>query len=64
VEKVALAAELQGVRIVCVVPAGLTVTLDRRRIHRVLVNFLVNALEAMSQGGQIHIAVISEGHSI
>jgi signal transduction histidine kinase len=64
VEKVALAAELQGVRFVCVVPVGLTVMLDRRRIHRVLVNLFVNALEAMSEGGEIHIAVISEGHSM
>ena len=60
----ALANELQGVRIVCVVPAGLTVILDRRRIHRVLVNLFVNALDAMTGGGEIHIAAISEGHFI
>lgn len=38
--------------------------LDRRRIHRVLVNLLVNALEVMPHGGSIHISAISDQNSV
>jgi signal transduction histidine kinase len=47
-----------------VVPEGLIVAVDRRLIRRVLVNLLVNALEAMPNGGTIRIAAIAEGSSI
>lgn len=64
VDRIAVTAELQAVRIVCVVPVGLSIMLDRHRIHRVLVNLLVNALEAMPHGGSIHISAVSDRHSV
>jgi signal transduction histidine kinase len=38
--------------------------MDRNRIHRVLVNLLVNALEVMPQGGTIHVSAVSQGRSV
>ena len=64
VDKIAVTAELQAVHIVRAVPEGLSLVLDRRRIHRVLVNLLVNALEAMPHGGTIHISAVSDGRSV
>jgi signal transduction histidine kinase len=63
VEKIAVTAELQAVRIARVVPEGLSIVLDPQRIRRVLVNLLVNALEAMPHGGTIHISAVSDGRS-
>jgi signal transduction histidine kinase len=64
VGKISAAAEFQSVHVVMVVPEGLIVAVDRRLIRRVLVNLLVNALEAMPNGGTIRIAAIAEGSSI
>jgi signal transduction histidine kinase len=65
VDKIAVTAELQGVHIIFrVAPEGLRIALERHRIHRVLVNLLVNALEAMPQGGTIHISALSERDSV
>jgi signal transduction histidine kinase len=64
VAKIAISAEFQSVRIVQAVPEGLEVTLDRYRIHRVLVNLLVNALEAMPNGGTIYISAVSDSDSV
>lgn len=47
VDKIADAAELQAVHIVQFIPERLSIVVDRQRIHRVLVNLLVNASEAM-----------------
>jgi len=58
VDRIAVSAEFQSVRIVQDVPKCLFVTMDRQRIHRVLVNLLVNALEVMPQGGTVHISTI------
>src|SRR5258708_5056034 len=51
VAKIAISAEYQSVRIFQAVPEGLAISVDRHRIHRVLVNLLVNALDAMPHGG-------------
>jgi signal transduction histidine kinase len=64
VEKVAIAAEFQSVRIVQVIPEGLIIDLDRPLMRRVLVNLLVNALEAMPKGGVINLSAISEERSV
>jgi signal transduction histidine kinase len=64
VEKIATSAEFQSVHIVQVVPEGLVVPLDRRLIRRVLVNLLVNALEAMPNGGTIKISAVSDQRSV
>ena len=63
-DKIAVAAEGQSVRIVRNVPENLVITLDRQRIERVLVNLLVNSLEAMPGGGSIRITAISERGSV
>lgn len=64
VDKIAVSAEFQSVHIEQVVPEGLAVALDRHRIHRVLVNLLVNALEVMPDGGTIHISAVSDRRSV
>jgi signal transduction histidine kinase len=64
VEKIAVSAEFQSVQIVQVVPEGLMVTLDRHLMRRVMVNLLVNALEAMPNGGTISISVIPGQRSV
>jgi signal transduction histidine kinase len=64
VDRIALLAESQSVRIFQHVPENLIIALDRQRIERVLVNLLVNALDAMSDGGTIRISAIPQGHSV
>lgn len=59
VDKIAVSAEFQSVRIVQAIPEGLLVPLDRRRMHRVLVNLLVNALQVMPDGGTVRISAVS-----
>jgi signal transduction histidine kinase len=57
-------AEIQSVDIVQAVPDGVMTVLDRHRIHRVLMNLLVNALEAMPDGGTLHISAVSDRASV
>ncbi len=64
VDKIAVSAEFQSVHIVQVVTEGLVITLDWYRIHRVLVNLLVNALEVMPDGGIIQISAVAESRSV
>jgi signal transduction histidine kinase len=64
VDRVAVSAEFQSVRIVRVVPQGLKIEVDRHRIQRVLVNLLVNALEAMPEGGTINISAVTDRRSV
>jgi signal transduction histidine kinase len=64
VDKIAVSAEFQSVRIDQAVPAGLVVALDRRRMLRMLLNLLLNALQAMPEGGTIRILGIADGGSV
>jgi signal transduction histidine kinase len=64
VAKIAVSAEFQSVQIVQTVPEDLTVPLDRHRIQRVLVNLLVNALEAMPHAGTIYLSVVADSRSV
>jgi len=64
VERVAVSAEFQSVRIEQDVPQSLLIAIDRQRIHRVLVNLLANALEVMPHGGTIHISAVAERRSV
>jgi signal transduction histidine kinase len=64
VDRIAAAAEAQSVVVVHDVPAGLVVTLNRRRIGSVLANLLTNALEAMPTGGSICISAMVAESSV
>ena len=61
VDKVALAAEVQSVKIIQNIPENLHITVDRQRIQRVLVNLFINALDVMPSGGNIRISAVLEG---
>ena len=58
------AAAAQQVRIVLEVPEGLELPLDRRRIERVFLNLMGNALEAMPGGGAIAVSAAAEPDSV
>jgi signal transduction histidine kinase len=64
IERIAVSAEFQSVEIVQDVAAGLLVSMDRIRMRRVLVNLLVNALEAMPRGGTIRVSAVSGRRSV
>lgn len=64
IHKIAVSAEFQAVQIVESVPAGMTLILDRRRIQQVIVNLLVNSLEAMPSGGSVHISAVSDCRTV
>src|SRR5436190_2258677 len=63
-EVIGQTAEVQSVRILRDIPAGLKIVVDRHRVRRVLVNVLVNALEAMPHGGTLHVSAVSEPDGI
>jgi signal transduction histidine kinase len=64
VDKVALVADSQSVKIVQSAPESMMITLDRQRIERVLVNLLVNALDAMPRGGYIRVSAVLEPRAV
>ncbi len=64
-EATAPAAEAQGVAMEFDVPVGLELPLERARMERVFTNLIANALEAMPQGGRVHVwATAAEGSVI
>jgi signal transduction histidine kinase len=63
-EAALLAAESQRVQILHEVPEGLEIPVQRSRIERVFFNLIANALEAMSQGGQIRIGAKKEANCV
>jgi signal transduction histidine kinase len=64
VDKIALMAESQSVRIVQSLPDRLVIAVERHRMQSVVVNLLVNALEAMPTGGAIDISAVCDQHSV
>ena len=64
VDKVALVADSQSVKIVQNIPESMVITLDRQRIERVLVNLLVNALDVMPRGGYIRVSAVLEPRAV
>ena len=64
VHKIEIIAESQSVRIVQNLPDRLVIAVDRHRMQSVVVNLLVNALEAMPTGGSIDISAGFDEHSV
>jgi signal transduction histidine kinase len=64
VDKIAVIAKSQSVRIVQNVPDRLVLDMERQRMQSVVVNLLVNALEAMPTGGTIDISAVLEEYSV
>jgi signal transduction histidine kinase len=64
VAKIANSAKAQSVTIIQNVPEHLEVTLDRQRIHRLLITLFVNALEAMPGGGSIFVSAVQEDNGV
>ena len=58
------AAAAQQVRIVLEAPEGLELPLDRRRIERVFLNLMGNALESMPGGGVITVSAAAQPDSV
>jgi signal transduction histidine kinase len=58
-------ADSQNVTITLAIPPEIEVPVDRSRIERAFVNLIANALDAMPQGGAVHIrAVLDEGAAV
>jgi len=64
VDKIAVIAESQSVRIIQNLPERLVIAVERHRMESVVVNLLVNALEAMPTGGSIDISAVFDQHSV
>lgn len=64
VDKIAVIAESQSVRIVQSLPACPAIAVERQRMQSVVVNLLVNALEAMPAGGTIDISAALDKYSV
>jgi signal transduction histidine kinase len=64
VDKIAAIAESQSVRIVQNLPDRLVIGVERQRVQSVVVNLLVNALEAMPTGGIIDLSAVFDEDSV
>jgi signal transduction histidine kinase len=64
VNRVAISAELQSVDVEQDIPECVSLAMDRRRIQRVLVTLMVNALEAMPHGGIITVSAVAGRRSV
>ena len=64
VDKIAAMAEAQSVAVTQDIPGDLCITVHRARIDSVLTNLLGNALDAMPDGGSIHISGAARGDSV
>ena len=64
VDKIAAIAESQSVRIVQKLPDRFVIGVERQRMQSVVVNLLVNALEAMPTGGIINISAVFDEDSV
>jgi two-component system, NtrC family, sensor kinase len=62
-DSLASAAEAQGVSISLFIPPEIEVPLERSRMERAFVNLIGNALEAMPDGGRVHISASIDGDS-
>jgi signal transduction histidine kinase len=62
-DSLASAANAQGVSISLDIPPEIEVPLERSRIERAFVNLIGNALEAMPEGGRVHISASIEADS-
>jgi signal transduction histidine kinase len=64
VDKIALIAASQSVRVIQNLPENLVITGDGTGIQRVFVNLLVNALEVLPEGGTIRISALASDESV
>jgi signal transduction histidine kinase len=53
--------EAAGVRVLREASAGLAIHADRRRLQQVLLNLMLNAMQAMPQGGTLRLSARTEG---
>jgi signal transduction histidine kinase len=58
------AAEAQNVRVTVDVPGDIELPLEPRRMERVFLNLMSNALEAMPEGGTIHIRAAAQDGAV
>jgi len=60
-ESLAAMADSQGVTVSLSIPPEIELPLERSRMERAFVNLVANALEAMPEGGAVHISAQMEG---
>ena len=61
-DALAASAETQGVAVTLDIPAEIELPLERSRMERAFVNLIGNAIEAMPEGGAVHVsAAMAEG---